>query len=408
VALCAVALAAAVACTTNSTSTSASNGTAPPGTSPPTTTPGTAASGTPVKLGWVNMERGAAALPEIGQGAHIGVDRVNTYENGINGHPIDLVTCDTDGTPESSAACANQFVAAKVVAVVAGGDLGTDAMIPILKDAGIATIGTSTLGTSQTLNDNAFFFSPPATSYPPAEVDLAASTGAKKLSMVLPDVSQVPIVTQLAQAQGKIDGVDVSVVKFDPAAPDFAAAMASVTANGSDAISTISTDDWCTGIARAAIDAGFQGRLIMGTCTKFPGQVDVTKAHGVYGLSSIWAPAAETYAPAAAKTVIDQFRAAMAAAGQPDNTGGIIFGGYAEISQTAGVLRTIPGDLTAQKVMTAMHGLTSAPNPLGETISCSPRPTPGTSACTKGWLQFELVDANTAKPLSPDFIPVKT
>jgi branched-chain amino acid transport system substrate-binding protein len=402
----ALVVAAAAACTTNETASTPTSGVA---SDTPTTTPGTAANGSPIMIGWVNMEQGAAALPEITQGVDWGVDRVNKQENGINGHPIQLVKCGTDGTPEKSAGCANQFVSAKVVAVLAGGDLGTDAMIPILKDAGIAILGTSTLGTSMTLNAaGAFMFSPPATSYPQAEVDLAKEVGATKISMVLPDVSQVPIVQGLAEKQAALNGVTVSVVKFDPAAPDFAAAIAAVTANGSDAIATIATDDWCTGMARAALSGGFQGKLIMGTCTKYVRDVDITKSGGAYGLSSLWGPTSKSYAPDPAKVVIDQFLASAAEHGQPNPTSGILFGGYASVGQVANVLRTIGGDLTNASVMTGMQGLTSAPNPLGQTISCSPRPYPGTSACTKGWLWFQAVDANTAKPVQPDFVTVKS
>jgi branched-chain amino acid transport system substrate-binding protein len=353
------------------------------------------------------MERGATALPEVSDGAEIGVERVNTFENGINGHPIELVKCATDGTPESSAGCANQFVAARVAAVVSGSDLGTDAMVPILRDAGIALLGSNTLGIAQTVNNDAFFFAPPATSYPRAEIDLAKLVSATKVAMVLADVSQVPIVTNLVQEQAKLNGIEVSVIKFDPAAPDFAAVLAAVNADGADAIATISTDDWCTGIARASLEANFQGKLILGQCTKYADEIDLSKAHGVYGLSPFWSPRVQASAPPEASTVLDQFRAAMAAAGRPGDVGGILFIGYATINQVANVLRTIGGELSAASVMSGMHVLSSAPNPLGDPISCNPRPYPGTSSCATGWLQFEAVDANTAKPLSPDFVAVK-
>jgi hypothetical protein len=106
--------------------------------------------------------------------------------------------------------------------------------------------------------------------------------------------------------------------------------------------------------------------------------------------------------------VIDQFRAMMAEAGRPNDTGTIIFTGYAVMNQLANVLRTLGGELTSEGVMTGMHGLVSAPNPLGEPISCSPRPYPGTSACNKGWLWHEAVDATTAKPVKTDFVVVKS
>ncbi|HUL97930.1 MAG TPA: ABC transporter substrate-binding protein, partial [Mycobacterium sp.] len=159
----------------------------------PTTVAGTKAAGTPVKIGFTNTDTGATALPQVTAGAKLAAENINAHDNGINGHPIELVTCSTDGTPESSAACANKLVTEKVVAVIDAADVGTDAKLPILRDAGIATMGTITLGTSQALNQDAFFFSPPITTYPRVEIDLAAAVGAKKITLLFPDIPQVPL-----------------------------------------------------------------------------------------------------------------------------------------------------------------------------------------------------------------------
>jgi branched-chain amino acid transport system substrate-binding protein len=374
---------------------------------PVATYPKKVATGSPVKIGFANAENGATALPEITAGGKLAAQWINEYENGVNGHPIDLVTCATDGTPESSAACANRFVAERVVAVIDGADLGTDAKIPIMSDAGIATVGGLTLGTSQTLNPNGFFFAPPATSYPQAEVDLAAEVGAKDLTMILPDVPQVPILTDLSTKQAALNGIALHVVKFDPAAPDFAAAMAATAANGSDAISTIATDDWCTGIIRAAKAANYTGKLIMGQCISFVGELGSQAASGIYTVGPAYGPLSKPYAPPAAKAVFDQYEAAMAADGKADQVNGLAFAGYGSVVEFAGVMRTMTGDYTAASVMTAMRALAGAPNPIGQEITCNPRPSPGTSACTRGWLRFQQQPDGTAKPITDGFVEVK-
>lgn len=374
----------------------------------PTTEAGTKATGTPVRIGFTNADTGPTALPQITEGAELAVERINQHEDGINGHPIELVTCSTDGTPESSAACANQLVSEDVVAVIDAADLGTDAKAPILSDAGIATLGTSTLGTSQSLNQDAFFFSPPATTYPRIEVDLAAQLGAKKVTLLLPDVPQVPIIADIADEQAALNGIEATVVKFDQAAPDFDAALAAISADGSDAIATIATDDWCTGMVRSAQAIDYQGELILGACSEFSRTLGAKETEGIYTLSSIWGPSSREYAPEAAAEVIDQYIAAMDGAGKSDEVVGLAYAGYAGVWQTASVLRTIEGDLTAETVMAAMRALKDAPNALGQPITCDPRPYPGFSGCAEGWLEFRSQADGTFEPLSDEFVKPKS
>ena len=374
----------------------------------PTTAAGTEATGEPIKIGYVNTDTGATAIPELTEGAEIAVERINEHGGGINGRPIELVTCGTDGTPESSASCANEMISEGVVAVVEGADLGSDAKIPILQDAGIPTLGTSTIGTGQSLNQDAFFFSPAATTYPAVEVDLAARVGATNVTLLLPDVPQVPVVSDIGTKQAELNDVQFQVVTFDPAAPDFDAALAAIMSNGSDAIATIATEDWCTGMVRAARSAAFEGDLIMGTCSRFAEELGIDDDENVYGISSVWSPQSENYAPDDAKVVIDEYVAAMDAADKGDEVIGLSYGGYAAMQQVAGVLSTIEGDLTAETVLAAMKVMKDAPNPLGEPITCDPRPQPGFSGCTAGWLFLQQQPDGTAKPIVDEFVIPKS
>lgn len=398
----------AVACTTSDGDADGGSDDSASTSAVPTTEAGTEATGEPVKLGWVNTDTGATAIPLLSEGAQVAVDRLNAHGGGIGGRPIELVACSTDGTPESSAACANELVAEGVVAVIEGGDLGSDAKIPILTDAGIATLGSSTLGTGQSLNQDAFFFAPPATTYPAAEVDLAKEIGATNLTLLVPDVPQVPIVSDIGAEQAQLQGLTFQTVTFDPAAPDFDAALATIMTSGSDAIATIATEDWCAGMLRAAQSAGFTGDLILGTCAGTTEAIASTSAGEVYALSSIWSPRSRDAAPTEAQVALDEYLAAMDEAGLGDEAEGQAFAGYASVTQAAWALSTIQGELTAEAVMAGLRTLKDAPNPLGQPITCDPRPYPGFSGCAKGWLMLSTDAEGVSTPISDGFVAPAT
>src|SRR3954470_21103374 len=79
------------------------------------------ASGTPVKIGFVNLEGGAAlSLPDIRKAAEAVAKYANAHLGGIGGHPVQLDVCNDVADGASLLACGNRFVQDKVVAVVEG------------------------------------------------------------------------------------------------------------------------------------------------------------------------------------------------------------------------------------------------------------------------------------------------
>src|SRR6187200_1906286 len=82
------------------------------------------ATGTPVTLGLLNLESGPVTFPEYRQAAEAAAKYINDYKGGINGHPIKIVSCATDGQPATSARCANQVLDKKPVAILGGADTG--------------------------------------------------------------------------------------------------------------------------------------------------------------------------------------------------------------------------------------------------------------------------------------------
>ena len=81
----------------------------------------------PVLVGLINMENSpAGSFPEARVAIEAAADWVNSELGGINGRPIELVTCITDFSIEKSQSCAQEMVMAGVVAVTTGIDMGSN------------------------------------------------------------------------------------------------------------------------------------------------------------------------------------------------------------------------------------------------------------------------------------------
>ena len=111
--------------------------------------------GPPVVVGFINQENAVVgSFPEVRADAEAAVRYVNEELEGVGGRPLRLETCLTNGTPESSQACANQLRLKRPVAVIGGVDFGAAASIPVLNAARIPYVGGSpSLGDELTATD---------------------------------------------------------------------------------------------------------------------------------------------------------------------------------------------------------------------------------------------------------------
>jgi hypothetical protein len=103
------------------------------------------ASGEPIQVAMISQETGPNAIPDEREAAQVAVKYVNTYLGGINGRPLKLAFCATDGSPEASSSCANQLLARHPVAFVGNLDQGTSGSGPIIERAGVPLFGTAAI-----------------------------------------------------------------------------------------------------------------------------------------------------------------------------------------------------------------------------------------------------------------------
>jgi branched-chain amino acid transport system substrate-binding protein len=145
-----------------------------------------AASGSPVVFGMVNIETNPNVnFPELHSALEAGVKYLNAYKGGINGHPIKVDVCATDGQPATTAKCANKLVAEHPVAILGGADIAGAAAFPIYQRAKLAYIGGANITPAEATAPNSVIFNDMAQS---DNVDLGAyaveKLGAKKVSII--------------------------------------------------------------------------------------------------------------------------------------------------------------------------------------------------------------------------------
>ena len=100
------------------------------------------AKGKPVVFGADNMNAAqGAAFPESEEAGQAMVDYLNAYKGGLDGHPIKIDWCATDGTPSGSGSCAKQLIADHPKAIIGASDLSTAVTIPLYAKAHLAYLG---------------------------------------------------------------------------------------------------------------------------------------------------------------------------------------------------------------------------------------------------------------------------
>lgn len=118
------------------------------------------ATGTPIKLGFINQNAGSVQTdPEDEVAADATVKYINEQLNGVDGHPIVLDKCVTDGTAATSQKCAQQMVADKPLFVIGGVDDNAQAWYSILEPAGLYVLGGTPLTTKDFVTTDALNWS---------------------------------------------------------------------------------------------------------------------------------------------------------------------------------------------------------------------------------------------------------
>jgi branched-chain amino acid transport system substrate-binding protein len=343
---------------------------------------GDEATGTPIHVGFMNTDQGAVAAPEATIGAKAAAKYLNEH-GGLNGHRVDLVVCSTTGAPESSGKCANDLIAKKVSVVVMGLDLGADGALKPLKEAGIPIFGVNPSGTTLSGDPYATFTSAPAAFTYNGVWKVLKEAGAKKPVLISPDggAAYKKLYDTVVIPSAKAAGLDLSYTLFNPASPDFAAAItAAKKKKRADAVYIAGAEGDCTNGIKTAKQLNFSGVIFGGSCSQFVKTLG-SKAEGVYTLQYLLTAKTKDSAPADKKDQVQLYIDQMTAFGATDKIDTYATYGFASVMTLKDVLTGVTGEVTsatAKAALDAYKGDVFLSGP----VDCTARPMPGGSCGT--------------------------
>jgi branched-chain amino acid transport system substrate-binding protein len=174
--------------------------------------------------------------PQISAGARAAAAAINK-SGGVNHHRIDIIVCDTKGSPDGATVCASQAVADKVVAVVGALDLTGDYM-SVLQQAGIPAIGPYAI--AQTLvNPDSFPLYGGSAANLAGSVALLARQGVKSVSVVANESAGLSAYSAILKpVQAHFPGLKISLDPIASTAVDLAPVVAQADRSGGIVLAT--------------------------------------------------------------------------------------------------------------------------------------------------------------------------
>jgi branched-chain amino acid transport system substrate-binding protein len=217
------------------------------------------ATGTPILIGTINQDTGATgAFPELTAADKVAVDFINTELNGIDGHPIELVTCNTNFSPDLSQSCAQEMVSKHVDAVIGGIDVwGTG--IQTLENNGIPYVGGIPVSFESARSKVSHQFSGGTWGAALGMGQYAIQKlHAKKLAMIYTDFGPISDSAKFAKTVLERHGADVTLIGVSAVNADMVTALNEAAQSKPDAVLALTADTGCKPTMLTARQIGLQ------------------------------------------------------------------------------------------------------------------------------------------------------
>ena len=336
-------------------------------------------SGEVIRVGYVNNEGAAFALPEFRIGGEVAIEAINE-SGGIHGAIIEPVVCLSDGTPEGAINCANDLIEENVVLAYMGIELASEAAIGLWVDAGIPYISSNSWGDTERNSPGAFLLHAAAGAYAVGPAKTFKDLGIGHIAVVLEDSpSQLDFLETIITPVLAHNEIEWERIIVNAAAPDYAAAIATAQATGVEAIWGQFTEGGCIGLVGAADASGYDKPIFAGSCSIY---IDVLgeAAVGTYTQSDAYGVFGKQFAPPEIAERLDDYVAEMTAAGHEDYIHGFTVLPYSAWREIEFVLETIEGPITSESVALAFATAGTTPGWFGPDLRCGQAPWPAESS----------------------------
>jgi branched-chain amino acid transport system substrate-binding protein len=352
------------------------------------------ATGEPVRIGIItDGATQAYDTSDEPRAAQATADYWNEHRAGLGGRPIEVMSCETGGTPAGATDCGNRMIEDGVVAVVfSNSGVGDSAWEP-LNQAGIPTMYFQTTGDALTRDpQSTFTLVNPLPAVFGLPVAVAESEDADKVAFVVIDV---PVAVAAFETDGpdilENADLDYELVQIPPGTPDMTPQMQEVVDSGAEVVQVMGNDTFCIAAYQGLRAAGYEGEITSVSQCITDATREALPGGELEGISII-----SSYAIGATDDPSYQlYEAVMDAYGQDVEEVADIYpmGAYTVMSALATALEGIPGDITPQAVTQTIKAMPEKELPAGggATFRCGGSAVPSLPAvCTNQWLRTTL------------------
>ena len=231
----------------------------------PTGRPAQKAAGTPLKVGFITTggECDGCGGADEEPTAKAAVEWLNKTQNGLGGHPMELVTCVAANDPGKAADCANRMVREGVVAVIEGSSGTIATSWKIVHAAGIPFINHST--TDEPIVQDAqstFILYDPLSQTVTLPIAVAQEEKAKKISVIVINVPAATTIYETAADKFKDAKVELEVVPVDIGTADMSNQAQRIQRDNPDGVvSIVGHDAFCIPALNALNALGYEGSI---------------------------------------------------------------------------------------------------------------------------------------------------
>lgn len=197
------------------------------------------AEGDPIRIGWVQLEEGAEAVPGVTRGADVAVARYNDA-GGMNGRPIELVKCKVGTDDESNQACGQELADDdSLVAVVTGALTNAGPLYGPLVEAGVPVFAGVPVTPADFATAGVYTYDSGIPGVVPGAIALAVmQLGEELTSVAVPYANSPGGQAALDQLRPTLEatGVEITDVPLDPNATDVSSALIAANVESADAV----------------------------------------------------------------------------------------------------------------------------------------------------------------------------
>lgn len=362
----------------------------------------------PIKVGFINTDSGPiAATPELHAATDAAVEFINTELGGVDGHPIELVPCQVDISPEKAQTCAQAMVDAEVVAVLNGLGLASDVSVKVLEEQGIPWVGGIPLSEGEMKSPVSFQFSGgSAGAFASFAQHVAVVQKAKTAAILYTDVTQISTAAQRygVELLEKM-GVEVTAVPYGLGTQDYAAVVAKATDAKPDAIIAAAADFACPKVTQALIDIDTDAEIYMvGSCAdrKWLDQVGIDKVVG-----TIFSVEGRINAKATDSADAEVYTAVMAKYAPATSARSAATVGFRGAMNLYSVLLELGPEATSSQIIDTFRAAVDRPSFDGHNYTCDGKQVPGLpSLCAAQGVLARLDGPDTFSEVSDGWIDV--